>query len=138
MKRREFSRSRFWEVRSLDYVGQFGAAEDESQIQILHTRGIQMNQMCGGQEDPQQHIHQVCILEQDMSEVICHENSAMYFSVPDHTKDWTGKKNEHCNSDDVKLLYIDRFGGWTPDSQTAVSLQNEMVCRWGLFVLALH
>lgn len=48
--------------------------------------------MCGGQEEPQQHIHQVCIFEQDMSEVICHENTAMYFSVPDHTLYWTGKK----------------------------------------------
>lgn len=38
---------------------------------------------------------------------------------------WTGQgENEHCNSDDVRLLYIDKFRGCTPDSQTAVSLHK--------------
>lgn len=72
-----------------DHVRQSRAAEGESQVQKKHS---DESGMCGGQQDPQQHIHQLCILEQDMSEVICHENSAIYFSVPDHTLDWTGKK----------------------------------------------
>lgn len=57
-------------------------------IQIKQACGI-----CGGQEEPQQHIHQVCILEQDMCEVICHENSAMdFFCARPYTGLEKGKK----------------------------------------------
>lgn len=59
--------------------------------------------MYRGQEGPHQHIQKV--LEQDMSEVICHENSAMYFSLPDHTLDWTGGEKDTATLMMVAAIY---------------------------------
>lgn len=90
----------------------------------------------GGQVKPQQHIHQVCILEQDMSEVICHENSAMYFLVSAHTLDWTGGKKKNTATQMMLSCYIQTSLEAGPQIPRLL-LVKEMICRWELFVLVI-
>lgn len=92
-----------------------------------HRTSIQMNQACGEGKRSHSSIYSTPSLHIGAGYVWGHmswELCYVLFGFRPYPGLDRGKK-EDCNSADAKLLYIDKFGGWTPDSQTAVSLQKK-------------